>query len=252
MSRTLGRFPILFALIFWTLAGSAVAEDAKRREPSASEAQAASERADRELNEAWNAAKKALTPTEFASLREEQRSWTEYRDNTALPPGAAATPAKEKAARASADYFSSAAELTVSRTRWLKALIREDAGDSLTGEWSDGYGGQILIFEKDGKLYFDFDVVRGPTSHVGGIAGIASWNSPLGWFSDKGREKDRADETNLAFVQRNRKLEIVGANTQPYHGARAYFDGNYVKLGPLTAKQQKEVVATAKSGQKGE
>lgn len=41
------------------------------------------------------------------------------------------------------------------------------------------------------------------------------------------------------------KLKIAGAKTQYYHGARAYFDGEYVKTGTLTAQQQAEVLKSA-------
>jgi hypothetical protein len=89
--------------------------------------------------------------------------------------------------------------------------------------------------------------VRGPTSHVGGLAGIAVWNPNIGWFSDKGLDKDKTDETNLSFILRDKKLEITGANTGFYHGARAYFDGSYVKVKPLDAKAQAKIVKAAKA-----
>ena len=56
------------------------------------------------------------------------------------------------------------------------------------------------------------------------------------------------DETNLALVMDGMKLRINGANTQHYHGARAYFDGEYVRTGALTAKEQAEVTKSAQDG----
>ena len=48
---------------------------------------------------------------------------------------------------------------------------------------------------------------------------------------------------------RDRKLEVIGANTGNYHGVRAYFGGEYVKAGPLNAKMQAKVMKAAKSGE---
>jgi hypothetical protein len=37
-----------------------------------------------------------------------------------------------------------------------------------------------------------------------------------------------------------------------YHGARAYFDGEYVKVGTLNVKAQAEVIKAAKTGEMSE
>ena len=105
------------------------------------------------------------------------------------------------------------------------------------------------MVEKDGKLHFVIQVVRGPTSHLGALAGVAAWNTRIGWFSDKGRDPSKPEETNLAFVQRGRELEVIGANTGFYHGMRAYFDGKYIKVKPLDQKTQDKVLKAAKSGE---
>ena len=85
--------------------------------------------------------------------------------------------------------------------------------------------------------------------HLGGLAGIAVWNTSIGWFSDKGVVKDKTDETNLSFILREKKLEIIGASTGYYHGARAYFDGSYVKVKTLDTKAQAKIVKAAKTGE---
>lgn len=207
--------------------------------------------ADEELNEAWAKAKVKLLAGAFAELKEEQRVWLDHRDRLALSPGysGAATDAADP--KKTVEYLSTAAALTEERVMWLRGLLREEA-DSLTGRWSDSYGGHMEIVEKDGKLHFTIKVVRGPTAHLGGIAGIAAWNSPIGWFSDKDRGKSKTNETNLAFVMRNKRLEVTGANTSEYHGARAYFDGHYVRVGDLDDAAQAKVLGAAKSGQIGE
>ena len=135
--------------------------------------------------------------------------------------------------------------LTKSRADWLRGRTRNDNSDSLTGLWTDSFGATLEIVQEKEKLHFAIEVVRGPTFHTGSIAGVATWNYPLGWFSDKGREKEKTDETNLLFASRGAVLEIIGANTSYYHGARAYFDGEYCKTGQLDEKRKAELLTIA-------
>ena len=156
----------------------------------------------------------------------------------------------EEDLRETAAYFDAASSLTGSRTDWLNGLLAPlPQNGSLTGYWIDSYGGHLELVENDGKLHFVIEVVRGPTVHLGGIAGIATWNQTIGWFSDKGREEGKDDETNLSFTHRNNQLEVIGANTMWYHGARAYFDGHYVRTGPLSDTQQLRVMKAAATGE---
>lgn len=222
--------------------------DAEDKRPSLQEAHADFGVADEELNEAWAQAKAKLPPVLFAELREDQRGWLEHRDYLALSPGYSAVESDAKDPKKTVEYLSTAAALTEERVAWLKGLLRAEGG-SLTGRWSDSYGGHMEIVEKDGKLHFTIEVVRGPTAHLGGIAGIAGWNHPIGWFSDKGRDKSKTDETNLAFHLRDKRLEVTGANTGEYHGARAYFDGRYVRVAELNQEAQAKVLKDAKAGQ---
>lgn len=207
-------------------------------------------KADKALNDAWAAAKKVLTESEFNMLKEEQKAWVEYRDYLARSPMYTGAEAQDELALDSPEYLEAAAGLADMRTEWLKGLVREwKTDETLTGWWTDSYGGSIEIVESEGHLHFIIECVRGPTSHVGGLSGIASWNNTIGWFSDKGRDKEKTDETNLSFILRDRKLEVIGANTGNYHGVRAYFGGEYVKAGPLNAKMQAKVMKAAKSGE---
>jgi len=215
------------------------------------QAKALFEKADKALNEAWAAAKKALPETEFNKLKEGQRGWVEYRDYLARSPMYMGADAQGELALDSPEYLEAAAGLAEDRTVWLKGLVREwGAEEGLTGVWTDSHGGRIEIVEQEGKLHFILECVRGPTSHVGGLAGVAVWNDHIGWFSDKGRP-DKGDdaETNLSFILRDRRLEVIGAKTGFYHGARAYFDGEYVKTGVLNAKAQAKAVKAAKAGE---
>jgi len=214
------------------------------------QAKAKFEKADRALNAAWAKAKEALSEPEFNKLKEDQRAWVEHRDYLARSPLYTGADSQDELALDSPDYLSAAAALEDIRTEWLEALVREwTDGETLTGVWTDSYGGRIEIVEREEELFFVVECFRGPTSHTGGLAGVGVWNQRIGWFSDKGREEDKETVTSLSFVLRDKQLEIVGANTSHYHGARAYFDGSYVKVEPLDAKAQAKVVKTAKSGE---
>ena len=192
--------------------------------------------------------KKSVPDKIFTELKAQQRGWLESRDRLALE----ASPAPKDAAEAkrSAAYWQTAARLTETRAQWLQRLA-DNEDDPLTGLWTDGNGGSLEIVERAEaqKVFFVFHVVRGHSLHVGAIAGAAHWNSPLGWFSDKGRQAEKPEESNIAFVEKERHLEVTGANTSYYHGARAYFDGAYYKIGPLAEKEQERVVKAGETGQ---
>lgn len=233
-------------LLTTALIGSAFAEDKPLTREAA---KALFDKADRALNEAWATAKKVLPESDFNKLKEDQRAWVEYRDYLARSPMFTGADVQGDLPLESPEYLQAAAGLEDERTEWLKGLVAAWKDETLTGCWSDSYGGSIKVVEKDNHLYFLIEVVRGPTSHIGDISGVAVWNSTIGWFSDKGRDKDKTDETNLSFILRDKKLEVIGANTGYYHGARAYFDGSYVKVKSLSAKEQEKIVKAAKTGE---
>jgi uncharacterized protein YecT (DUF1311 family) len=217
---------------------------AEEKEPTLAEAKAAFAKADSVLNEAWTAAKKTLTANVLEELTIKQRAWVLFRERRALLETREEDEAKAKQVPG---YFTIAAELTDDRVKWLRGRSKGD-DDSLTGLWIDSYGGTMELVEQDGRLLFLFNVVRGHSFDVGAIAGVAVWNTKIGWFADKGRDPDKADETNLAFIRRDSELEVAGANTSYYHGRQAYFDGGYCKVAPLDEKQKSVVIAAAESG----
>jgi len=217
---------------------------AEQKPKTLAEAKAAFTKADKALNEAWAAAKKTLEESEFAALQIKQRDWVKYRDDQAR---GANRDNGDPETKQTAAYFETAAELTSSRADWLRGRVTNE-DESLTGLWIDSFGATLQIVEEKERLLFVVEVVRGPTFHTGSIAGVAAWNAPLGWFSDKGRENDKTEVSNLAFVSRGNVLEIIGANTTHYHGARAYFDGEYCKAGKLDEKTKAEVMKAAEEG----
>jgi uncharacterized protein YecT (DUF1311 family) len=238
---------LLLTLLATAFCRLATAQDQKL---TPSQAKALFDKADMALNETWAAAKKALPEFEFNKLKEDQRAWVGHRDYLARSPIYAGADGSDELSLNAPEYLEAAAYLAEERTKWLKGLIREwDAEETLTGVWSDSYGGSIEIVEQEGRLHFIIDCVRGPTSHTGALAGVATWNQTIGWFSDKKPNPDKEAETNLSFILRDKKLEIIGANTGEYHGARAYFDGEYVKTSHLGAKGKAKVIKAAQTGE---
>lgn len=221
------------------------ADDAKKLTPKAAFA-----KADAALNAAWTAAKASLSESEFNELREDQRSWLQYRDYLAQSPIYTGASTQKELSLDSPDYLEAAAALTQERSEWLEAVVRNKDIESLTGVWTDSRGGRIEIVEGGGSFSFSISCTRGPTSHTGDMEGLAKWNQRIGWYSDTLAAKDPEAEANLAFILRGSRLEIIGANTSKYHGARAYFDGIYVKVSALTPTQQQEIVKNASSNLK--
>ncbi len=223
------------------LAATGFVSAEEQKPKTLAEAKAEFVKADKSLNEAWAAAKKALGESE---LQAKQRGWLKYREAQAR---AANRDNGEPEGQQSAAYFETSAALTQSRADWLRGRAKNE-DDSLTGLWIDSFGGTLEIVQEKDRLLFVIDVVRGPTFHLGSIGGVATWNSPLGWFSDKGRYKEKTEESNLAFVSRGAVLEIIGAQTSYYHGARAYFDGDFCKVGALDEKRRAEILKEAEAG----
>ena len=232
------RFLPALALVLSATVSLGIADDEKAY-PAA--AKAHFDRADKALNAAWAVAKSALGESEFAGLKQEQKAWLEYRDSIARSPLHAGVAHEGELPLTSLEYLETAAFMAEERTAWLLGLTRKWGDDeNLSGEWSDSCGGSVRIVEQKGALVFSIECVRGPTSHTGEISGTAKWNQTIGWFSVKAEGED--EETSLSFILRDRKLEIIGANTGHFHGMRAYFDGEYVKTRLLTQKERTAVL----------
>lgn len=199
-------------------------------------------KADAELNAAWASAKSRFSAERMKEIAAVQREWEGYRDIQAD-----AAQAKAGGKVKAAAWFEKAAALSLDRAAWLQRAIKNE-GEPLTGVWIDGLGGTLEVVEKDGQLYFDLNTVRGPGYDLGMIAGSASWNAPLGWFSDKGRDPEKQDESNLAFIYKDLHLEIISANAEHYHGRRAYLDGRYFKVASLDPETQELVLKAGRSG----
>jgi len=259
-------------LAFACLASFALAQDEEKQIPEPKtrtlpEAKAEFSGVDKQLNAIYSKAKKTLPEYEFEKLRDDQRTWLEYRDHRTLlglqfdhginltegihdegVDGAKARELAKMKAQRSPHYWEWLTALTETRVEILKGWLGVGDPDSLTGRYIDGYGGYMIISEKEGMLHFHIESVRGHSYHTGSIGGVAQLNQSMGRFTDqKDAEKEklkRDGETWLTFVDRSstgRWVEVIGTNTQYYHGARAYFDGKYVRVGVLDAKAKAEL-----------
>lgn len=212
-------------------------------DPALAEAKATYVKADRGLNQAWTAIKKTLPAKVFEGLQSKQREWIKLRERQAVEASGQSKPDGD--AKRSAGYWQTAAKLTAERAEWLRWLAKKQASP-LTGLWIDDNSGMIEIVERKNQLLFVIHVVR--RYNVGALSGTADWNGTIGLFSDKGREPDKDDETTLSFTFRDGYLEVDGTNTSYYHGNRAFFDGSYYRIAPLSEKEQQTVIAAAESG----
>jgi len=199
--------------------------------------------ADKALNQAYAKAKSTLPEHLFSDLQEDQRGWIQYRDYRSEQAAAFDGGAAEGQEKTTVDYWSSLAAITEERVRIIEGWTKWDAyTHEWEGVWMDGEGGLLAIMEnEEGAFTFTLDVVRGPTYHVGSIGGPAKWNGSTARFSTP--SLDEEGETWLTFLKRGVKLEVLGENTSSFHGARAYFDGQFVRVGELTEEDRKSILS---------
>jgi uncharacterized protein YecT (DUF1311 family) len=197
---------------------------------------------DKALNDVYQKAKKELPEWAFEELQQDQREWIEYRDSRSLQAAAFDGRAEEGKEKDHPEYWATLASVTQSRIEIVRGWMKWDSfTHDWEGVWVDGHGGWLAIMEKEpGKFLFACDVVRGPTYHLGEIDGAAAWNGNSARFST--RSDPTEPETWLTFLKRGFKLEIIGENTSYFHGARAYFDGHYVRIAELTAEDRKRIL----------
>jgi len=241
-------------------AATGTTEESQSKAPNQRDALTLFNKADRELNFAWTALKKAIessAPLEYRTLLQSQRSWAEYRDRLARSPlfmgpknnapwrmqvglETGAIFRKDSAA-----YLATAADMNSERAEFLNRLVKHRESDTIDGVWSDGIGGRLLLMQEPGGMRFAFSVIRGEDNRPGTIAGKALWNKPIGWFSDSGRLPSKAAETSLSFVLDAFKIQVVGANTLFYHETPAAFDGAYYKTESLDDATRAELLKTS-------
>lgn len=206
------------------------------------QAKAEFEQADIELNAAWSRVKAALDERRFAKVQVEQRQWIKDRDRWADYVAELG-----KVGDQGIVHWTERTRMTRMRTEILNAIAKPVQGDDpWTGRWIDGGGGTLLIQARESEIQFRIDVVRGPTYHLGYMAGVAPVNENLARFTDAQTadqaKRETLGETWLTFMRRNDRLELLTANTGYYHGARAYFYGEYYRVAPLTDEERAAVI----------
>lgn len=200
------------------------------------------EEADRKLNEVYRQAKEKLSEWEFGELQEEQRTWLESRDERAEMAAFYDGQAEEGKEKESAEYWRALADFTDTRATIVEAWIKADSfATSWQGIWIDGNGGRMGIIEGgDDTIRFRIDVVRGPTYHLGSIGGAAVSKTQTARFST--RIDDQSEETWITMVRRGKKIEVIGENTMYFHGARAYFDGDYIRISEELSEEERNEI----------
>ncbi len=187
--------------------------------------------ADKQLNVVYLSLKKTMPEWSFKQLQPDQRRWVSYRDAMAER-AVFDLEGKVKDVKTKADYWSMMAGLTWARVDVLNGWAAVAEEGKWLGDYSDSYGGGMSISVKEGKLHFKIDVVRGLSHHVGQISGVAEINQSYARFSDEGKGREGVEgKTWLDFeILDGARIKVRGVNTSYYHGARAYFDGTYVRV----------------------
>ncbi len=201
-------------------------------------ARSAYEKADKELNKVYSEARNALAKPALDKLRDAQRRWIEYRDYMAERQAAlGGDNAAGADSRDTLGFWLTRCDLTKTRIDHLRAVLGKGVPPGISGHYEDSFNGSIDLIAQDDKILFRIEVVRGPTLHTGEISGVAIRKNQTADFSDGGKDHDDKQPTTLRFEFDGNQFELTGKNTQMYHGARAYFDGHYLKYRALTNEE---------------
>ncbi|MFT5467251.1 MAG: hypothetical protein ACI8UO_002355 [Verrucomicrobiales bacterium] len=183
------------------------------------------------LNDVYQDLMKRLNAEQKSDLRERQRDWIEHKEYiSGFQAQAPEGKEQEKAA-----YWESAAYMTQSRAGFLKYVYEnEEISPSVSGTYVDERGGTLTIVERSDDWVFFIDVVRGPTFHLGFLRGEAQIEDESAHFKEW-REDYIFDGKipEISLKREGQRVVIEGENTGAYHGARAYFDGEYFKVTDL-------------------
>jgi uncharacterized protein YecT (DUF1311 family) len=189
--------------------------------------------ADAELNKTFGTLRKTLPADEFKDLREGQRKWLEHRDYmSADQPRQNGFHGDDP--KKNADYWIAMAELTESRTQFLRAANDLSLPRGITGSYDDSAGGLLNLEERKDGVAFQINVVRGPTSHTGGLSGLATLTGETASYKEVVEPGEDRAPCELTFTfAKGHVVKVDGKNTEYYHGMRAYFVGTYFKIGKL-------------------
>ncbi len=194
--------------------------------------------ADAALNAVYTRLMILFSDEKKVPLRESQRSWIEYRDYMVeRQPGMEEKAGGDKSK--SVQYWELIAGLSESQAEFLEVLGHGNPDHRLDGVWIDGNGGHMSLKLVEGKsaLQFSLNVVRGPTYHTGEISGVAPFvgnDQKKAVFVDEDKESFiDGKPCIIEFLFDGEKFEITSENARMYLGARAYFEGIYLRSGAL-------------------
>jgi uncharacterized protein YecT (DUF1311 family) len=212
------------------------AASAARGEDEAAKLEQAKQRfaaTDADLNKAFQETRSKLSGSALIDLRDRQREWLKHRDYMASDQprqnGFEGSDFKQ-----SPDYWEAMADLTKERTAFLRAAFDSSLPKGMTGVYQDSYGGALQLEETAQGLVFSLNVVRGPTTHTGGLTGVATRKGSSAIYKEKIEPPEDRKPCELTFAFTDGHIvKITGKNTEYYHGARAYFDGTYFKVAKL-------------------
>lgn len=232
---------LLTAGMVW-LAGWGWAQDPARGKPSAVDepavvkARQAYEAADAELNRVYKEVRAKLSPELQKELRADERAWIqgkEYYCGFQKELARGADPVE-----AEVEFYNCQKDFSVERVKYLQAWTGEGIPEGLAGEYDDGVGGQLVIRKATADDFtFAAGCVRGPTAHTGSIEGKAvRLNDSAATFKEQGDCQTEAGRECcvLEFTIRGRRIEIKTRGCSYHHGARAFFDGKYLKVSGKT------------------
>ena len=189
--------------------------------------------ADAELNKTFQEVRSKLREKALKDLRDRQREWLKHRDDMA-----SAQPRQNgfegSDFKQSPDYWEAMADLTKERAEFLRAAFDPALPKGITGLYQDSHGGALQLEETPPGIVFSINVLRGPTLHLGGLTGVAVLKGQVAIYKEEVEpaEDRRPCELTFAFSD-GHIVKVAGKNTGYYHGARAYFDGTYFKVGKL-------------------
>lgn len=203
------------------------------------------ELADDEINRVYQQVKATIPEDRFLDLRETQRAWIRYRDAMASERARfdRGWPAEDDDLEAWPGYWQHRTAITIERTDYLRGWLRAYDGtfahrSQWEGEWVDSFGGVLRIRQLGpSRLAFELDVVRGPTAHLGSVAGNALIEGDSAQFL----EFIRPDQckAGLSFHHEEPVLRVEGSGCiSLFHGARAYFDGAYARVGEVSSVER--------------
>lgn len=237
------RWRLWLAVVLVLAHGGAV-----QAEETLAEARSEFAAADGLLNALYAQAATELPAEAFEDLRRDQRRWLAGRDPYAAAVARLQGGAAEGAEEDEPWFWLARAERTAARSEVLRGwLVYFRDGRDATGwegVWVDGDGGTVWVAEVAAdRVALQVFVVRGPTFHLGELAGVAERHGRTARFT--ARFEDEGPPTWLTLVIEGPRLRVFGEHTWPFHGVRAYFDGDYVRVRTLESGERAELLTLA-------